>query len=106
MLTRATVVRTLVLGLSMFAGSQVLHMSAQSEQVTICHVPPGNPENGETITVGAKAAEAHLANHEYDMLGECPEGMGGSFESLGVFAVATAGWGLVQLYRRRRSQSV
>jgi hypothetical protein len=37
----------------------------------ICHCPPGNPENCQTITVGAKAAKAHLKNHEHDHQGAC-----------------------------------
>ena len=37
--------------------------------VTICHIPPGNPSNAQTITVGAAAVNAHL-NHG-DTLGAC-----------------------------------
>ena len=33
-----------------------------SNQVTICHRPPGNPENVQTITVGESAVDAHLAH--------------------------------------------
>jgi hypothetical protein len=40
------------------------------EKVTICHIPPGNPENAHTITVGAPAVPAHLENHG-DSIGEC-----------------------------------
>lgn len=32
------------------------------EQVTLCHRPPGNPENAQTITVGESAKDAHLAH--------------------------------------------
>lgn len=39
--------------------------------VTLCHVPPGKPENAHTITVGENAANAHLDNHLYDYLGAC-----------------------------------
>lgn len=39
------------------------------EKVTICHIPPGNPDNAHTITVGAPAVPAHLAHG--DTLGEC-----------------------------------
>ena len=46
-------------------------VSAQQAQVTICHVPPGNPDNPQTITIGAPAAEAHLRNHDGDHLGPC-----------------------------------
>ena len=40
------------------------------EKVTICHIPPGNPENAHTITVGAPAVRAHVANHG-DTIGPC-----------------------------------
>ena len=34
------------------------------DNVTICHVPPGNPDNAHTIVVGAPAVQARLALHE------------------------------------------
>ena len=40
-------------------------------KVTICHVPPGNPENAHEITVGASAVPAHLAHG--DRLFTCDE---------------------------------
>jgi hypothetical protein len=40
-------------------------------KVTICHVPPGNPDNQHTISVGASAVAAHLAHGDY--LGECKD---------------------------------
>lgn len=40
-----------------------------SGKVTLCHVPPGNPANAHTITVGAPAVKAHLAHG--DVLGPC-----------------------------------
>jgi hypothetical protein len=49
------------------------------EKVTICHVPPGNPENAHTITIGEPAVKHHLANHEGDHIGPCEnEGGGGA----------------------------
>lgn len=42
-------------------------------KVTICHVPPGNPDNPQTITIGAPAVEAHFANHPDDHYGACDE---------------------------------
>jgi len=42
-------------------------------KVTICHCPPGNPDNCHTIRVGSKAAAAHLRNHPDDSEGECEE---------------------------------
>jgi hypothetical protein len=40
-------------------------------KVTICHMPPGNPDNRHTITVGESAVAAHIQNHG-DTLGPCP----------------------------------
>jgi hypothetical protein len=40
------------------------------EKVTICHIPPGNPDHAHTITVGAPAVSAHLAHG--DTLDACP----------------------------------
>lgn len=42
---------------------------ANGEWVTICHIPPGNPNNPITITVSVAAAAAHLAHG--DSLGNC-----------------------------------
>jgi hypothetical protein len=44
--------------------------SSNADKVTLCHVPPGNPDNAHTITVGAPAVPAHLAHG--DTLGPCP----------------------------------
>ncbi|CAM3132531.1 hypothetical protein G4177_11925 [Corallococcus sp. ZKHCc1 1396] len=41
-------------------------------KVTVCHIPPGNPANAHTITVGAPALSAHLRHG--DTLGDCDEG--------------------------------
>jgi hypothetical protein len=38
-------------------------------QVTICHIPPGNPNNPQTITINQNALQAHL-NHG-DQVGPC-----------------------------------
>ena len=40
--------------------------------VTICHIPPGNPDNAHTITISLNALAAHLAHG--DTIGECPDG--------------------------------
>jgi hypothetical protein len=42
---------------------------------TLCHLPPGNPANAHTITVGAPAVRAHLAHG--DTIGACGGGGGG-----------------------------
>lgn len=38
-------------------------------KVTICHIPPGNPDNAHAITVSINAIPAHLAHG--DSLGDC-----------------------------------
>lgn len=40
-------------------------------KVTICHYPPGNPDNAKTLTVGAPAVPAHLAHG--DTIGACSD---------------------------------
>jgi cysteine-rich repeat protein len=40
------------------------------KKVTICHVPPGNAANRQTISVGEASVSAHLAHG--DQLGACP----------------------------------
>ena len=44
-------------------------------KITLCHVPPGNPANAHTITVGGPAWNGHR-NHKGDYLGPC-QGAGG-----------------------------
>jgi hypothetical protein len=39
----------------------------------ICHVPPGNPDNPQTIVIDDSAVQTHLDNHPGDSLGPCPE---------------------------------
>ncbi|MGD8708387.1 MAG: hypothetical protein PVI88_06860, partial [Nitrosopumilaceae archaeon] len=40
-----------------------------SSTTTICHIPPGNPGNNHTITIGESALSAHLGHG--DVLGTC-----------------------------------
>ena len=49
----------------------ILTVTSTGKQV-ICHIPPGNPSNAQTITVSVAAVNAHL-NHG-DTLGACPLG--------------------------------
>ena len=35
----------------------------------ICHVPPGNPQNAQTLSLPQSAVRAHIAHGDY--LGEC-----------------------------------
>jgi outer membrane biosynthesis protein TonB len=41
----------------------------KDKKITICHIPPGNPFNAHTITVGESAVQAHLDHGDY--LGPC-----------------------------------
>ncbi|MGH7572594.1 MAG: carboxypeptidase-like regulatory domain-containing protein [Gemmatimonadota bacterium] len=50
------------------------------DQVTICHVPPGNPDNAHTIVVGAPAVPAHLNHGDFE--GECDGDEGATDEDL------------------------
>ncbi len=45
--------------------------------VTICHFPPGNPANMQTITISVNALPAHLAHGDY--VGSCLGGAGTIF---------------------------
>ncbi|WP_426733580.1 hypothetical protein [Myxococcus faecalis] len=38
-------------------------------KVTLCHIPPGNPDNAHSITVGLAAVKAHVKHG--DTLGAC-----------------------------------
>jgi hypothetical protein len=39
-------------------------------RVTICHIPPGNPENRHEVTIGEPAVEPHVVEHG-DYVGLC-----------------------------------
>jgi hypothetical protein len=43
----------------------------KKDKISICHIPPGNPNNAHTINVSGNAKYAHLAHG--DTLGECPD---------------------------------
>jgi len=41
------------------------------KKVYICHAPPGNPANGQTLAVNVNSVKDHLQNHAGDKLGQC-----------------------------------
>lgn len=59
----------LILAFIVLAVTFAARITAQ-QQVTLCHRPPGNPSNAQTITVGQPAAQNHFAHG--DTPGPCP----------------------------------
>lgn len=53
----------------LFDTDVVVDFDTADQNVTICHVPPGNSDNAHSITVGASAVPAHMAHG--DALGAC-----------------------------------
>ena len=41
----------------------------EDDHATVCHLPPGNPDNQRTITIGTSAVAAHIAHGDTE--GEC-----------------------------------
>ena len=67
--------RRLLVVVPAVAGLLTLHPPAvnaesDNEKVTICHIPPGNPENRHEITVSIFAVPAHVMLHG-DTIGQC-----------------------------------
>ncbi|MBX9853088.1 MAG: hypothetical protein K2X86_15200, partial [Cytophagaceae bacterium] len=50
---------------------KVIDTPTEEEKVTICHLPPGNPDNTQTIVIPKSALKAHLDHG--DKIGECPK---------------------------------
>ncbi len=42
-------------------------------KVYLCHVPPGNTNNPQTLRISVNAVAAHLSNHPGDKLGSCAD---------------------------------
>ena len=66
-----------IIGALFFAASPALAGKKNDKKgtrakVTLCHIPPGNPDNQRTIRVAESAVAAHLAHG--DVLGECGAG--------------------------------
>jgi hypothetical protein len=47
-----------------------VNADSDNEKVTICHIPPGNPDNRHEITVSIFAVPAHVMLHG-DNVGQC-----------------------------------
>lgn len=64
----------------MFASVQAF----AGEKITICHIPPGNPDNPQTLSVSENAYRGHFDNngvsHHGDYLGPCvPKSVSATF---------------------------
>lgn len=62
---------TLILAVLLISNAAISVFAQSGERVTICHYPPGNPDNPQTITVNESAVDAHLEHG--DTIGECVE---------------------------------
>lgn len=51
------------------AGFHISGALAEEAKVDVCHVPPGNPENAQTLTISESALGAHLEHG--DVAGAC-----------------------------------
>src|SRR3954451_19174655 len=60
----------LLLAFILLAATFGARITAQ-QQVTLCHRPPGNSSNGQTLTVSQGAAQSHFAHG--DTAGPCPQ---------------------------------
>lgn len=63
-----------VIGLALGLGFWIATapVAKAEDKCVVCHVPPGNPGNPQTLTIGCSAVQAHLRNHPGDCLGPCP----------------------------------
>ena len=71
---RSVLISLAITALVLFGALGAAFAGGGNQKVSLCHFPPGNPDNGHTITVSEKAVPAHLAHG--DSLGECPTGYG------------------------------
>ena len=46
-------------------------VAGSPDKITICHIPPGNPNNPQTITIAANSLAAHIPGHTGDYAGAC-----------------------------------
>jgi hypothetical protein len=43
------------------------------KKVYVCHLPPGNPANSQSLEISVNAVSAHVPNHGGDFLGRCDQ---------------------------------
>lgn len=53
-----------------------IRVPGNNGKVYLCHVPPGNPNNPQTLSVNINAVPAHVPGHPLDHLGTCSQSCG------------------------------
>jgi hypothetical protein len=67
----AIVMVAVIMGMSAFAPAMADRPGNNEDNVTICHFPPGNPANFQTIRVEPDSVADHQAHD--DTLGPCTD---------------------------------
>jgi len=89
----ALMAAAMTLAVSAAPGGRGCDESDADKKVTICHIPPGNPENAHTITISECALPAHMGEPGPgrgahggvpDTMGECPSPEGEPIGDVGV----------------------
>ena len=60
-----------IIAVSFMFTSNTKNNNQAGEKITICHIPPGNPENAHAITIDVHAWPAHEAHG--DVIGDCSQ---------------------------------
>ena len=69
---KRSLIITTVVALFVFAvGFTASSVQTPPDKITICHIPPGNPDNAHPITISVRALNAHLAHG--DVIGDCSD---------------------------------
>ncbi|OSZ79059.1 hypothetical protein CAP35_12655 [Chitinophagaceae bacterium IBVUCB1] len=55
-----------------------VRVPGQNNKVYLCHVPPGNSGNPQTLSISVNAVPAHLTSHGGDRLGTCSQAICGT----------------------------
>ena len=58
---RSAVLLVAVISIGLFALT-AMRGPKEGPKITICHIPPGNPDNAHSITISINALPAHLAH--------------------------------------------
>lgn len=69
MMSKIRIPVVFILLLSLFSLFASTGKTDGDDKITICHIPPGNPDNPQTIVISESALEAHLAHG--DTIGPC-----------------------------------